>query len=143
MQIPMLHSAFTMTSPVKLGVSLGFNGLSAAARTGCCFHISKGFSGWRQKWGLMQSSSTSEPRCILCFFCDRRVNAQTGLIQPGVTMPRRARKEKKKNQTNKHTKAAAPLAVFQPSANSTENCWRGLNINPGDSTLFVDTAETH
>lgn len=97
----MLHSAFTMTSPVKLGVSLGFNGLSAAARTGCCFHISKGFSGWRQKWGLMQSSSTSEPRCILCFFCDRRVNAQTGLIQPGVTMPRRARKEKKKtNQTN-------------------------------------------
>lgn len=101
MQIPMLHSAFTMTSPVKLGVSLGFNGLSASTRTGCCFHFSKGFSGWRQKWGLMQSSSTSEPCRILCFFCDRRVNAQTGLIQPGVTMPRRARKEKKKTkQTN-------------------------------------------
>lgn len=113
MQIPMLHSAFTMTSPVKLGVSLGFNGLSAAARTGCCFHISKGFSGWRQKWGLMQSSSTSEPRRILCFFCDRRVNAQTGLIQPGVTMPRRARKEKK-NQPNKqtHTRKLLLLLLF-------------------------------
>lgn len=40
-------------------------------------------------------------------------------------------------------KAAAPLAVFQPSANNAENCQRGLYINPRDSILFVDTTETH
>lgn len=56
-------------------------------------------------------------------------------------MPRRACKEKK--QTTKRMKASVPLAVFQPSANNTKNCWRGLHINPRDSTLFVDTTETH